>query len=32
MRIGKNFEIDFFELLIICGCIVTCMGLIFGGK
>lgn len=30
MKIGKNFEIDLFELMIICGAVTTALMIIFG--
>ena len=30
MKIGKNFEIDIFELIVICGAVTTALMIIFG--
>lgn len=30
MKIGKNFEIDRFELIVICGAIIISLTIIFG--
>lgn len=30
MKIGKNFEIDIFELTVICGAIIISLTIIFG--
>ena len=30
MKIGKNFEIDLFELIVICVTVITALTIIFG--
>ena len=30
MKIGKNFEIDIFELIVICGAVTAALTIIFG--
>lgn len=30
MKIGKNFEIDIFELIVICGTVTAALMIIFG--
>ena len=30
MKIGKNFEIDIFELMVICGTVTAALMIIFG--